>query len=275
MLTLTVDVEQYGDPSQSVRFLRALEPLLDAFARTESKVTFFVVGELVPYCTDLLREVKQHGHEVALHGHTHRFLDRMTPSDFKNELKMGRQQIEDVLGEPPIGFRAPYFSLTEDSLWAPDLLAEAGFLYSSSVLPAWNPQAGFPQAPRHPFIWPSGLIEFPAPTFGVGPLRLPVIGGAYLRLSPMMLVFAARYQASKQFGAWTYCHPYDFDHDEPFKRREEDSWFFSRLLFLRRDIMLKRILKVTTPGSKSLGSLVLNSELVRALATWPTKNSGQ
>jgi hypothetical protein len=91
----------------------------------------------------------------------------------------------------------------------------------------------------------------------------------------MMLVFAARYQASKQFGAWTYCHPYDFDHDEPFKRREEDSWFFSRLLFFRRDIMLKRILKVTTPGSKSLGNLVLNSELVRELATWPTKNSSQ
>ena len=39
--------------------------------------------------------------------------------------------------------------------------------------------------------------------------------------------------------------------------------------------MLKRILKVTTPGSKSLGNLVLNSELVRELATWPTKNSSQ
>ena len=275
MLTLTVDVEQYGDPAKSLRFLRALEPLLDGLAQTGSKATFFVVGELVPYCTELLKEVKEFGHEVALHGYTHRFLNRITPEEFRDELTRGRHRIEDVLDVPPIGFRAPYFSLTEDSMWAPDLLAEAGFLYSSSVLPAWNPQAGFPEAPRLPFLWPSGVVEFPAPTFGIGPLRLPIIGGAYLRLAPLPLVAAARHQASKHLGAWTYCHPYDFDGTEPFTRREGDNWLFSRLLFARRDIMLQRVLKVTTTGSRSLGDLVSNQELLRTLHTWPTKNFGQ
>ena len=269
MLTLTIDVEQYGDPAKSQHFLTALEPLLEAFAVTGSKATFFVVGELVPYCSDLLNEVHELGHEVALHGHTHRFIDRIAPSDFREELKKGRQVLEDVLGTSPIGFRAPYFSLTKNSLWAPDLLAEAGFVYFSSVLPAWNPQSGFAQAPRHPFLWPSGVIEFPAPTFGIGSLRLPIIGGAYLRLSPSFLVSAARSQATKNFGAWTYCHPYDFDENEPFARREGESWLFSRLLFARRHIMLKRILKVATTEGKSLRELASDPGLVETLETWP------
>ena len=41
MLTLTIDVEQYGDPAKSQHFLTALEPLLEAFAVTGSKATFF------------------------------------------------------------------------------------------------------------------------------------------------------------------------------------------------------------------------------------------
>lgn len=268
MITLTIDVEQYGGHLGSTRFLKALEPLLQQLADADALATFFVVGELAPFCADMLREVASCGHEVGLHGHTHRFLDRLTPREFDEELRSGVRVLTDVLGRPPAGFRAPYFSLTANTLWATDVLARKGFTYSSSVLPAINPQVGFPEAPRQPFRWGSGVIEMPAPTFGLGRLRLPLIGGAYLRLAPWFLVAGARSKASKRAGAWTYCHPYDFDDEEPFTRREGDGLLFSKLLFARRNIMLKRTMKIVSPGSTTLEQVVSEPTFLKALPTW-------
>src|SRR2546425_1005005 len=69
-----------------------------------------------------------------------------------------------------------------------DFLAELGFSYSSSVLPASNPLYGFPAAPAGPFLWPNGLIELPAPVARWGPLAVPILGGIYLRYAPSLLL---------------------------------------------------------------------------------------
>ena len=255
MLTLTVDVEQYAGNGSEGRFLLALQPLLTSLASLEAQVTFFVVGDLVNKSTQPIRDLHGMGHEIALHGYTHRFLKELGPSEFRAELIRGKEQIEAITQSPMIGFRAPYFSLTKDALWAPEILSSEGFVYSSSILPSFNPQSGYHEAPRVPFLWPSGLIEFPSPTLGLGKFRLPILGGAYLRLSPKLLVNVAKRNSSKHVGAWSYCHPYDFDVDEEFHVRKENGWLFSKLLFARRRLMLNRINNIVTPGSLSLGQI--------------------
>lgn len=269
MISLTIDVEQYGEASSSSRYIKALEPLLGRLDQVRSKATFFVVGELVPDCADLLNQLHHDGHEISLHGYSHRHLARMSQNEFRNELERGRGILGDLLGTAPSGFRAPYFSLTRESMWAPNILAELGFVYSSSVLPAFNPQAGLPAAPRRPFLWPSGLVELPSPTLGVGPFGLPVIGGAYLRLLPRPVVSWAKRRATRTPGSWTYCHPYDFDVTEPFFRREGETWLFSKLLFARRDKMLDRVCRVVTDRSIRLVDFATDPNYTQSLDTWP------
>ncbi|WP_373071027.1 DUF3473 domain-containing protein [Gemmatimonas sp.] len=267
-MLITLDVENHSVVGEPRRFAEALGPLLGALASRRLRATFFVVGSLAPSWRSELLDLVAQGHEVGLHGHQHRLLRDLGPTGTSDDLARGRDVLGEILGEPPIGYRAPYFGLTGETPWAPDLILEAGFEYSSSVLPAWNPQAGFPKAPRAPFRWANGLVEFPTPVFGAGPLAVPLLGGAYLRLAPSPLVHLAARQARRREGQWTYAHPYDFDVDEPFARYDGQSWLLARLLSLRRGLMLRRVLSVADTAARPLGELAADPEFVARLGSY-------
>lgn len=264
-MLITVDIEDHAEPGQLVRFDRALGPLLDELSSRRLRATFFVVGELAQVWRDELRELISRGHEVGLHGHSHRFLRDLGPSGARDDLERGRDRLSEVIGFAPVGYRAPYFGLTRETPWAPELIMEAGFNYSSSVLPAWNPQAGLAGAPRTPFCWRNGLVEFPAPVFGAGPLAVPLLGGMYLRVAPMPLVRLAARRAGRHLGQWTYAHPYDFDADEPFRRYGQQPWYVAKLLFARRKRMLSRILFLADPAARTLEELTADRGFVAGL----------
>ncbi len=252
-LIITIDVEDHTIPPAKPRFDQAIGPLLEVLDRRHVKATFFVVGELVARWDCQLRELVAAGHEVGLHGFTHRHLQVLGPERFSDELRRGVDTLGEILGVSPAGFRAPYYSLTENTLWAPELLAEAGFSYSSSLMPAWNPISSYPRAPAQPFRWRCGLLELPSPVFGMGRLSLPVLGGAYLRLMPMFIIRTALRRRSADRGDWTYAHPYDFDATESFFRRPDQSWLEARLLFARRKHMLTRFSRLISAGAPTLG----------------------
>lgn len=274
-IRLTIDVENLSGSISDPNFANSLEPLLEAIDQTNAKATFFVVGSLASVWKKKIQQLSNNGHEIALHGHTHEFLALLGPKKFAVELREGKNAIEDAISKEVSGFRAPYFSLTNKSLWAPDILHEMGFKFSSSVLPAWNPQGGFPKAPRKPFLWKCGLVEFPVPTFGIGFLRVPLLGGAYLRLSPQVVFDVARYFGSRRVGEWAYCHPYDFDVNARFEIVRETSWVFSKLLFARRNLMLPRVQALTMVGtSNSFESRTANQVFLNSLKVFPKDQNG-
>lgn len=274
-IRVTIDVEIFSDSDTDSNFAKPLEPLLLALDQFGIKATFFVVGSLAQSWKKDLNYLVQNKHEVALHGYTHEHLSKLGPKRFAEDILHGKRTLEDVIGKEVIGFRAPYFSLTKNSLWAPEILYSAGFKFSSSVLPAWNPQAGLPQAPKKPFLWDCGLVEFPVPTFGISALRAPLLGGAYLRLSPHALFQLARYLGRRREGEWAYCHPYDFDVNAKFKEVREFSWVVSKLLFSRRKLMLPRVLALTEGGpSDSFESRINNQQFRRLLKVFPNNKSG-
>jgi polysaccharide deacetylase family protein (PEP-CTERM system associated) len=238
---ITIDVENLSGSTSETSFAEPLKPLLQLFEEKNMKATFFIVGSLSPAWARQIRDLSDKGHEIGLHGHTHNSLSVLGAKRFKEELLLGKETLEGISGVGVCGYRAPYFSLTEEAVWATDVLAESGFKFSSSVLPAWNPQFGFPKAPRKPFLWKSGLVEFPVPTFGIGKLRLPLLGGAYLRLSPHVIFAAAKFIGSRRTYEWSYCHPYDFDTEAPFARVGESNWIFSKLIYARRTAMYRRV----------------------------------
>jgi hypothetical protein len=265
--TFTVDVEEHGSAGHAATATMRLLDLLDGAG---SVGTFFILDSVVRDAPALVREVARRGHEVASHGQAHRHLAEQGPAAFRAGTLAARDRLADLLGAPPAGFRAPYFSLTPAAAWAPAILAEAGFAYSSSVLPAWNPMAGWPGAPRRPFLWPGGVLELPVPVGRVGPLRLPFLGGMYLRwLPPWRLNTLVRsWLAEESEGhLWSYCHPYDLESDEGLVRRPDAGLAASVMLWLNRGPTLPR-LEGLLRGRRSESFAALLPGLRAAAAAW-------
>ena len=265
LFTFTVDVEAHAGGAGPTGLTRGLLDLLEAGG---SRGTFFILDAVARSEPDLVREIAGRGHEVASHGHAHRPLAEESPASFRAGLAATRDRLADLTGAAPLGFRAPYFSLTAQAAWAPAVLAELGFAYSSSLLPAWNPLAGWPGAPRRPFRWPSGVLELPVPLGRIGPLAVPFLGGMYLRwLPPWRLCRLARDWARDGTGLWSYCHPYDLDTTEGLVRRPDTGLLGSLMLWLNRRSALPR-LEGLLEGRRSVPFAARLPELAIGAAVW-------
>jgi peptidoglycan/xylan/chitin deacetylase (PgdA/CDA1 family) len=186
---LTVDVEEWyhtclvpdyvhpqGRPELPHELDRLLPEQLDLLAAAGCTATFFVLGEVAERLPRRVREIAAAGHEVGSHGYIHlRAFDR-SPQDFARDLARSKALLEDLIGEPVLGYRAPEWSLRSLSSSRLPLVAECGFLYDSSLAPCAF--SGRPTNPRYAARLQWGgerrreLLEFPPLTFG-GPLRLP------------------------------------------------------------------------------------------------------
>jgi polysaccharide deacetylase family protein (PEP-CTERM system associated) len=241
-ITVTYDLEDHrSSSSQERRFGLMTERLLTVLAELRARATVFVVGELAQSYPELVRQIAAAGHEVGLHGWRHVTFRDVGRDALPEELRRGKNLLEETLGAPVQGLRAPIFSLTPSTAWAIDQIFEAGFRYSSSVLPSANPLNGWPGAPPAPFRWPNGLVELPCPVFGIGRLKLPFLGGVYLRHLPRGVVLAGIRRIDPSSAPWTYLHPYDFDYEEPFHVLPWAGWLTSRIVLSRRRETLARV----------------------------------
>ncbi len=265
-LYLTVDVEE--PPHNPGRAFAALIPLVEELERSNIKATFFVVGERILEWKSGLQRLVAGNHEIGIHGWRHVPLNALSQRELHDDLCRARASLAEATGVAPVGFRAPFFSLTSQTPWAPDIILDAGFEYSSSVLPAFNPQAGFPGAPKTSFRWKNGLLEIPVPLFGFGKYSIPVTGGAYIRLLPKVLVSIATKRFSFSHGHWAYAHPYDFDTEERFQRWEEMPWIASKLLFARRHLMLERVMSLASPQIGTLSHYAAQGLELRTFDPW-------
>jgi peptidoglycan/xylan/chitin deacetylase (PgdA/CDA1 family) len=98
----------------------------------------------------LVREIQAAGHEIGTHGYSHTLIYRQTPAVFREELTRSVRVLEDLTGGRVLGHRAPFFSITKDSLWALDILRELGLRYDSSIFPVKNYRYGIEDFPRWP-----------------------------------------------------------------------------------------------------------------------------
>ncbi len=254
-LTITLDLEDHrlgGDPGR--RYLGNATRILDFLHHHKVRATVFVVGDLIDECRAVLRAAADGGHELAVHSARHTPLTAEQPATLAPLLGRARAVLEDISGRAVGGFRAPVFSLTPATRWITDVLAEQGYTYSSSVLPASNPLFGYPGAPATPFRWPSGVIELPVPIGHLGPLTLPFLGGIYMRYLPLVVIEALGKRLADNSVRWSYLHPYDVDSSEPFYRFPGTTVAQSLLLWRRRRGTLGRLHALLTGQSLRPGA---------------------
>jgi polysaccharide deacetylase family protein (PEP-CTERM system associated) len=195
--------------------------LLDQLAEHGLRATFFVVGQVARRNPSLVRAIYRGGHEVASHGWDHRRVHAFRPAAFREDLLRSTSVLEQLTGTAVHGYRAPTFSVTRQTAWALDVLAEAGLTYDSSIYPVWHDRYGVPRAPRTPFRAAGhrhALLELPPATLRLGGWNLPVGGGGYFRLLPSFLLGWALRQV-RRGGlppvAMLYFHPWEFDPGQP------------------------------------------------------------
>jgi polysaccharide deacetylase family protein (PEP-CTERM system associated) len=191
---------------------RQTERLLRLFDEVQARATFFVVGEVARQFPTLIAQIASEGHEIGVHSDQHVPLSKLTPAAFRDDTARALEAVSQACGTTSVGYRAPFFSLTRDTIWAWDILAELGFRYDSSVNPVHSPVFGYPEHGAAPCQHPTGIWEIPLPVCARRGFGLPVGGGTYLRLLPApFLSWVLERRLGQGLPFCTYVHPYDFD----------------------------------------------------------------
>jgi len=231
-LCLTVDVEDWfhilGSPvvpgiecwsGLESRLERNLDKLFTLFDSCSAKCTFFWLGWLAERHKELVRRCQMEGHEVACHGYAHVLAYEVGEQAFREDIRQCKAIIEDIIAEPVRGFRAPGFSITNQSLWAFDVIKECGYQYDTSIFPAPRGHGGMPEAILGPHFIETRygpLLEIPSSVVKIFGRRTSFFGGGYLRLAtkPMIAWGLNKLQAASQ-PLVVYVHPREIDPHHP------------------------------------------------------------
>lgn len=200
---------------QTDRVLDLTLNILELLSQTNVKGTFFVLGQVAEKFPNLVTEIANEGHELGVHGYNHLQFFKMTRDEAFEEISSAKKLIEDISGQEVFGHRAPAFSITPETAWGLDVIAEAGFTYDSSIMPIKGNRYGWPDFSTEisEIVTTDGnrLIEVPMSTFKIINKQIPVCGGGYLRLFPQWLTKRIFEKIVKNKPAIVYIHPYELD----------------------------------------------------------------
>jgi peptidoglycan/xylan/chitin deacetylase (PgdA/CDA1 family) len=90
--------------------------VLEILAATNTRATFFLVGEQVQRNPGLAEEIVAAGHLVGLHCHRHRNLLRLAPWQVRQDIDRAQSLIEDATGMSIRLYRPPYGALNAAAL---------------------------------------------------------------------------------------------------------------------------------------------------------------
>lgn len=228
---MTVDVEDYFQVSAfegtvrrdaweatPLRVEANTDRILELFEAHGVRATFFTLGWVAERCPDMVRRIVGAGHELASHGWQHVRANTQTPAEFREDIRRTKTLLEDLGGTAVNGYRAASYSIGRDNLWAHEELADAGYRYSSSIVPIRHDLYGMPEAPRFAFDAAGGrLREIPVTTLRVAGRNFNCGGGGWFRLFPYALSRWALRQVNnqEQQSGLFYFHPWEIDPGQP------------------------------------------------------------
>jgi polysaccharide deacetylase family protein (PEP-CTERM system associated) len=225
----------------------------------------------------LVKALVGQGHEIASHGYGHELVTTQSPEQFRHDVRRAKYILEDLTGSPVLGYRAPSFSITDESRWALSILVEEGYRYDSSMYDRFqrseNARAsnGIVQIDTA-----AGMIwEISPSTLNVWGFQVPVAGGGYFRFLPYAASKTFLRQLEKQGAQLVmYLHPWEIDPEQP---RMDGPWLSrfrhyinlhkteNRLICLLKDFRFAPIQEVIGPITQMCreraGSLLVDNSV--------------
>ena len=238
---LTIDVEDYFQVENfkehisyeewedyNCRAVESTELILNILNEYNVQATFFVLGWIAEKYPKLVTKISRAGHEIATHGYYHQLVYKQTKEEFARDLDKSISLLTDITNQSILGYRAPSFSIVNDSIWALDIIKEAGLKYDASIFPIQgHDRYGVKEMEPSIHELESGLYEVPPTTVRFFGKRWPAAGGGYFRLFPYWLTkyFINRLNTRRNRPAVVYLHPWEFDPEQP---RIEEADLFSK-----------------------------------------------
>jgi peptidoglycan/xylan/chitin deacetylase (PgdA/CDA1 family) len=109
----------------------AVPRLLKLLERRSIRATWFVPAHTAKTYPRLCQEMVAAGHEVALHGYAHENVAVLDEATERELLARSVDALEEVSGKAPVGFRAPSWDLSDNSV---KIMAAQGLRYDSSLM---------------------------------------------------------------------------------------------------------------------------------------------
>lgn len=229
MHILTFDIEEWyhilnhpetKTPAQWETFMPRIEPntdrILQILSDRHQKATFFVISWIAEKHPAMVKKILAEGHEIGIHSHGHQLIFEQSREEFREDIRKAKGILSDLTGMEMKMYRAPGFSIKQETMWALEILMEEGIEVDASIFPATRMHggcAGFPTS--RPCIVDGGgmqLKEFPVNTSTWLGHKFVFSGGGYFRATPYPMLRRMSKQADYLM---TYFHPRDFDARQP------------------------------------------------------------
>lgn len=203
-----------------------LDKILDLLDEVDTKATFFCLGTVARSDPKVIAKIASRGHEIGCHSNNHLLINKMTPTAFKDDTHQAIDKLEQLTGTKIEFYRAPAFSITENTQWALEILIEEGITCDSSIFPVKSRFGGFPSfkemQPSIVEINGCQLKEFPISYTTFLHKKLMFSGGGYFRLFPYWMI--KKWMTLSNYNL-AYFHIRDFDSQQ--KRVYSKNYFFS------------------------------------------------
>jgi polysaccharide deacetylase family protein (PEP-CTERM system associated) len=205
--------KQWG--AYETRIYDNTDRILNLLDNYKINATFFCLGWIAKKYPDIIKRIAASNYEIGSHTMMHQLIYDQSRREFADDLDRSVKTLEDITGKKIKYFRAPGFSLREDTKWAFDCLITQGIEIDCSIFPAHHAHGGF-------LSWGSGpaiiqcagaqIKELPMSYITVLGQRLVYSGGGYFRLFPYTFI---KGWTKKSDYVMTYLHPRDFDFGQP------------------------------------------------------------
>ena len=229
MHILTFDIEEWfhildNDSTKTEKEWSNYEYRLDAnmdrifelLDRQNQKATFFCLGWVAREFPHILKKIDNMGFDIATHSDKHQLVYEQSKDEFRQDLELSINSIEDSIGKKVTAYRAPGFSVMEKNKWMFEELIKQGIEVDCSIFPAQRSHGGFESygAAQPSILDLNGLKlkEFPINLFQFMGKNMIFSGGGYFRLLPYPII---KYMMNNSKYVMTYFHPRDFDATQP------------------------------------------------------------
>ncbi len=258
-LRIEENIHRLLDLFDEMSYLRSTESI-QRWHQTDRKslhCTFFVLAWIAERLPHIIREIHSRGHEVASHGYRHELSADQSWKALNRVLSDSKKILEDTIGAPVLGFRAPSFSVSNEVLGA---IEKQGYLYDSSynsfsmqgrygrISLDGNCRKGIAYRLSHGFFeLPVSNLEFSLRSlkFEKQTLVLPWGGGGYFRFLPFFIfIWGVKRILEKKKGYLFYVHPWEIDPGQPRLNQASRSYRFRQYVNLESTFTkLKEFLK--------------------------------
>jgi len=191
--------------------------VLDLLARRNVRATFFVVGWVAERHPELLRRVRDAGHEIGSHGFLHQKAYDLGPDAFRADLRASLRALGAAGAAAVTSYRAPEWSINARSGWALGALASEGIRLDARMAPLRV--VGDVAYPRYPHIRQTAagpITEVPPLVADRFRQVMPMGWGWGLRMSSPRRVLRTIESANRAGRpAVLTVHPWELDTDPP------------------------------------------------------------